>query len=97
MRSTQSRTDSRAQSITPQAGEDMRIQSSSGSSQVGGTDGNRDARSSYQGHAHDGDIAKRAYELYMSRGCEDGHDVEDWVEAEREVLAEENGTVRFPE
>jgi hypothetical protein len=31
------------------------------------------------------DIARRAYELYLARGCEDGHDVDDWVQAEREL------------
>lgn len=31
------------------------------------------------------DIARRAYNLYLGRGCEDGHDVEDWVQAEREL------------
>ena len=30
------------------------------------------------------DIAKRAFELYCERGCQDGHDVEDWLQAERE-------------
>lgn len=32
-------------------------------------------------------IAKRAYELYLERGCRQGCDVEDWVDAEREMLA----------
>lgn len=36
------------------------------------------------------DIARRAFEIYEARGCEQGHDVEDWLEAERE-LAEERG------
>lgn len=31
-------------------------------------------------------IAKRAYELYLDRGCREGCDVEDWVDAEREIL-----------
>jgi hypothetical protein len=31
------------------------------------------------------DIARRAYELYLGRGCEDGHDVDDWTQAEREL------------
>jgi Protein of unknown function (DUF2934) len=31
------------------------------------------------------DIAHRAYDLYVSRGREDGHDVEDWMQAEREL------------
>lgn len=34
-------------------------------------------------------IADRAYELYMQRGQEHGHDLEDWVEAERQILAKE--------
>jgi hypothetical protein len=32
-------------------------------------------------------IAKRAYELYLARGKADGHQLEDWVQAERELLA----------
>jgi hypothetical protein len=31
------------------------------------------------------DIARRAYELYLARDCEDGHDVDDWLQAEREL------------
>ena len=31
------------------------------------------------------DIARRAYDLYLGRGCENGHDVEDWFTAEREL------------
>ena len=31
------------------------------------------------------DIARRAFELYCARGCENGHDVEDWLQAEREL------------
>ena len=30
-------------------------------------------------------IAVRAYELYCARGCEDGHDVDDWLQAEAEL------------
>ena len=33
-------------------------------------------------------IAEKAYELYECRGCCQGRDVEDWLEAERLVLAE---------
>ena len=29
------------------------------------------------------DIARRAYELFEQRGCEPGHDWEDWFQAER--------------
>lgn len=31
-------------------------------------------------------IANRAYELYVQRGHEHGHDLEDWLEAERQIL-----------
>jgi hypothetical protein len=34
---------------------------------------------------NDSDIAQRAYRRYEARGYEDGHDVEDWLEAERET------------
>ena len=30
-------------------------------------------------------IEARAYELYLQRGCEDGHDVDDWLAAEKEL------------
>jgi hypothetical protein len=38
----------------------------------------------------DADIARRAYDLYLARGGESGHDVEDWLQAEREL----NGSAR---
>jgi hypothetical protein len=31
------------------------------------------------------EIARRAFELYCERGCQDGYDVQDWVQAEREL------------
>jgi hypothetical protein len=31
------------------------------------------------------EIARRAFELYCDRGREDGHDVDDWLNAEREL------------
>lgn len=30
-------------------------------------------------------ISLRAYELYEARGREDGHDIEDWLQAETEL------------
>jgi hypothetical protein len=33
-------------------------------------------------------IARRAYELYLERGCADGEDLNDWLRAERELHAE---------
>jgi predicted chitinase len=32
------------------------------------------------------EIARVAYSYWQSRGCEDGHDVEDWLMAEDEVV-----------
>ena len=34
------------------------------------------------------EIARRAHELYLQRGSEQGKDVEDWVEAEKELSNE---------
>jgi hypothetical protein len=31
------------------------------------------------------DIARRAFELYCARGYENGQDVQDWLQAEREL------------
>jgi len=31
------------------------------------------------------DIARRAFELYCDRGRDDGHDLDDWLNAEREL------------
>ena len=31
-------------------------------------------------------IRRRAYELYEARGREDGHDFDDWLQAETEIL-----------
>ena len=33
----------------------------------------------------EGDIARRAFELYCDRDRQDGHDVADWLKAEREL------------
>ena len=33
-------------------------------------------------------IASRAFEIYVSRGAEHGHDVGDWFEAERQLKIE---------
>ena len=34
-------------------------------------------------------ISGRAYELYVQRGCREGHAHEDWLDAEREILDRE--------
>jgi len=31
------------------------------------------------------EIADRAYEIYLARGAAPGHDVDDWLQAEREL------------
>ena len=33
-------------------------------------------------------ISRRAYELYERRGCEAGHETEDWLQAEAELARE---------
>jgi hypothetical protein len=33
-------------------------------------------------------IRERAYEIFVARGGEPGHDSEDWIQAERELQAE---------
>jgi hypothetical protein len=35
-------------------------------------------------------IAQKAYELYVARGCVNGHHEADWLEAEKLVLKEKN-------
>lgn len=34
---------------------------------------------------HDEDVARRAYELYEQRGAGEGHDWDDWFQAEQEL------------
>lgn len=34
-------------------------------------------------------VAKRAYEKWQQRGCKNGFDKQDWIDAERELLAEQ--------
>ncbi len=34
------------------------------------------------------EICRRAYVLYEQRGREDGHDVDDWLRAEAELIAQ---------
>jgi Protein of unknown function (DUF2934) len=36
------------------------------------------------------EIRRRAYELYEQRGCPEGTEKEDWLTAEREILARYN-------
>ena len=35
------------------------------------------------------EIAARAYEIYLQRGGVDGRDIEDWTQAERELMGQD--------
>ena len=41
------------------------------------------------------EIARRAYELYLERGCVAGEDLDDWLKAEREVLEKDHELARY--
>jgi hypothetical protein len=41
-------------------------------------------RGSTRTPSHD-DVARRAYELFQARGGEPGHELENWLDAEREL------------
>ena len=34
------------------------------------------------------EIARRAYDIFIARGCAHGHDLQDWLEAETTLLTE---------
>ena len=38
-------------------------------------------------------IRRRAYELYQARGSKDGHDLEDWQQAEAEIRGSQRKAV----
>jgi hypothetical protein len=40
-------------------------------------------------------IARRAYENYTSHGCVDGNDLDDWLDAERELVIKPAASVRI--
>lgn len=54
------------------------------------TASNRPPRRTAQRTIADSEIARRAYDLYLARGCENGYDLQDWLQAEREL----NGSTR---
>ncbi len=37
---------------------------------------------------HEQEIRNRAYEIYLQRGAQSGYEVEDWLQAEREVTTQ---------
>jgi len=47
---------------------------------------------SERGNPSSTEIAKRAFEIYCERGGLDGYDVQDWLQAERELTAMANST-----
>jgi len=51
-----------------------------------------EARKQSNGNAYDleSEIRRRAYQLYEERGCAPGREGEDWIVAEREVIARYN-------
>lgn len=46
----------------------------------------------------DEEIALRAHQLWCQQGCPHGHDVDNWLEAQRQLLSEygNRGTTRIP-
>lgn len=42
-------------------------------------------------HEH---IAVRAYEIYITRGAEHGRDLDDWLQAERELVTQNSSSAR---
>lgn len=58
----------------------------SGKSNGVGTASDRTLRRAAQSRTiTDAEIGRRAFDLYLARGCEDGYDVADWLQAEREL------------
>jgi hypothetical protein len=42
----------------------------------------------------DQDIARRAYDLYLARDRQPGHELEDWLQAERELRSPRSTSMR---
>ena len=42
----------------------------------------------WRGQPSPADIACRAFLLYLERGAQPGHDLDDWLQAERELIAQ---------
>ena len=43
----------------------------------------------------DEEIELYAYQIYIERGCADGHDVDDWLQAEQELFEKYANTSRM--
>ena len=48
-----------------------------------------------EGHPTRQEIELRAYQIYLARGDAEGNDVEDWLQAERELLEKYQKTGRM--
>jgi Protein of unknown function (DUF2934) len=44
--------------------------------------------------AREHEIRRRAFEVYLERGSEPGRDLEDWLQAERELTTDKSKTAR---
>ena len=53
--------------------------------------GNGNGRNGFAAASLESEIRVRAYELYLQRGANGGSEEEDWLQAEREVLARHPG------
>jgi DUF2934 family protein len=56
-----------------------------GRTSVESTNGQAGSGSAAPPHVSRDQIARRAYEIYLSRGAADGGDFDDWLQAEREL------------
>ena len=39
-------------------------------------------------------VRRRAFEIYEQRGREDGQDLDDWLQAEAEIMSKQSKTIR---
>jgi len=64
----------------------LRLSASYGSPQSFAPLAREDARAGARQNPFVVDIATRAYHIYLERGAAHGHDLDDWLQAERQVL-----------
>jgi hypothetical protein len=57
-----------------------------------GKDARQESGSPVEELAAGAEIARRAYEIYLERGCGPGQDANDWLQAERELKRHVEGT-----
>lgn len=61
-----------------------------GSAQLKATSTQAEAGDSVKNSARDEEIRRRAYEIYLERGQQPGRELDDWLQAQREL---EGGTL----